>query len=79
MQGYNAGINSCSGGEGFRESRPLSSNGGGGNNIGNVSEGNGGDDGKNEARSDFLDTNGRGKDPSCSPYQHTDAYCTLPP
>ncbi|MGA7368951.1 MAG: hypothetical protein WBX01_07475, partial [Nitrososphaeraceae archaeon] len=34
------------------------------------------EDGKNKSRSDFLNTNGRGKDTGCSPYEHTDAYCT---
>jgi hypothetical protein len=77
MQGYNAGFNSCSGGAGFQESRPFSSDDRNGNSNENVkSEGNGAEDGTNEARSDFLNTNGRGKDPSCSPYEHTDAYCT---
>lgn len=66
-----------SGGGGFQENRPFSSDGGGGNNNGNIiREGSGAEDGKNEARTDFLNTNGRGKDPSCSPYQHTDSYCT---
>lgn len=72
MDGYHAGFRECSG------SPNIGSNdGGNGNNNGNViSEGNGVEDGKDEARSDFLNSNGRDKDPSCSPYDHTDAYCT---
>jgi len=41
-----------------------------------INEGNGAEDGKNEARTDFLNSNTRNKDPGSSPYEHTDAYCT---
>ena len=82
MDGYYAGLNACSdggsdGGGGFQDSTPFSNDGGDGNSNGNViRKGNGAEDGGDEARSDFLNTNDRDKDPSCSPYKHTDAYCT---
>ena len=41
-----------------------------------ASSANGSSDGKSDARQDFLDSAGIDKDTGCSPYEHSDAYCT---